>query len=83
MSSISDPPRKDIVLNLLGEHNSSAFEDDSLLKADREIEEYKQQLDDLAHLKETKRQRNKQLVNIAKITVYFIIFIYLIVQVIN
>lgn len=83
MSSISNPPRKDIVLNLLGEHNSSTFEDDSLLKADREIEEYKQQLDDLAHLKETKRQRKKQLLNIAKIIIYLSIFMYIIVEVIN
>lgn len=38
---------------------SSKTEDARLLDADRDIDEYKQQLDAIAHLKEMKRQRNK------------------------
>jgi cell division protein FtsL len=47
------------------------------LEADREIDEYKQQLDTISHLKEMKRQRNKNLVNIAKVLVMLIVFIYI------
>lgn len=52
-------------------------EEARLLEADRDIDEYKQQLDTIAHLKEMKRQRNKNLLNIAKVIVMLIVFIYI------
>lgn len=60
---------------------SSKTEDERLLEADRDIDEYKQQLDAIAHLKEIKRQRNKNLLNIAKIIVVLVVFIYIAISV--
>jgi len=56
---------------------SSKDEEARLLEADRDIDKYKQQLDAIAHLKEMKRQRNKKLVNIAKVIVMLIVLIYI------
>ncbi|MDP2078284.1 MAG: hypothetical protein Q8J85_09550 [Sulfuricurvum sp.] len=56
---------------------SSKAEEAMQLEADRDIDEYKQQLDAIAHLKEMKRQRNKNLLNIAKIIVVLAVFIYI------
>jgi len=56
---------------------ASKDEEAMLLEADKDIDEYKQQLDAIAHLKEMKRQRNKNLLNIAKVIVALIVFIYI------
>lgn len=55
----------------------SIAEDERLLEADRDIDEYKQHLNAIAHLKEIKRQRNKNIVNIAKVIVVLVVFIYI------
>jgi hypothetical protein len=61
--------------------NLSSAEDERLLEADRDIDEYKQQLEAIAHLKEMKSKRNKNLVNIAKIVGTLIVFIYIVSRV--
>lgn len=63
--------------NIMSDDLSSKAEEAMQLEADRDIDEYKQQLDAIAHLKEMKRQRNKNLLNIAKIIVVLAVFIYI------